>query len=97
MEIPSNLPCFEEIGINQGVTTIFQILKDGGMHVLPIHAEAEGGIWSRHFIELLEIIRNTDYRILPLSEIKELLKCKTLQVRKYRMELLPGRSAPCAV
>lgn len=97
MEIPSDLPCFEEIGVDQGVTTIIQILKDGGMHVLPIHAEAEGGIWSRYFIELLEKIKNTDYRILPLSEIKELLKCKTLQVRKYQMQLLPGRSAPCAV
>ncbi|MBN2570450.1 MAG: polysaccharide deacetylase family protein [Deltaproteobacteria bacterium] len=97
MEIPSDLPCLEEIGVDQGVTTIFQILKDGGMHVLPIHAEVEGGIWSRHFIELLEKIKNTDYRILPLSEIKELLKCKTLPVRKYRMRLLPGRAAPCAV
>ena len=97
MEIPSNLPCFEEIGVNRGVSTILQILKDGGTHILPVHAEAEGGIWDKYFIELCEGVRRTDFEILPLSKIQALLKSEPLPVRKYRLELLPGRSAPCAV
>jgi undecaprenyl phosphate-alpha-L-ara4FN deformylase len=96
MEIPSDLPCFEEIGAPQGVSRILQILNNGGIHILPVHAEVEGGIWGRHFIELCEKLRSSDIRILPLSEIQTLLESEVLPVRKYRMELLPGRSSPCA-
>jgi peptidoglycan/xylan/chitin deacetylase (PgdA/CDA1 family) len=97
MEIPSDLPCFEEIGVQQGVPRILQILKGGGIHVLPIHAEVEGGIWSKYFIELCKKVRNTNFQILPLSKIWALLESEALPVRKYQMELLPGRSSPCAV
>lgn len=96
MEIPSDLPCFEEIGAPQGVSRILQILNNGGIHILPVHAEVEGGIWGRHFIKLCEKLRSSDIRILPLSEIRTLLESEVLPVRKYRMELLPGRSSPCA-
>jgi len=97
MEIPSDLPCLEEVGVPQGVSRILQTLKDGGIHVLPVHAEVEGGIWDKHFIELCENVRHMNFQILPLSEIKAHLESQALPVRKYRMELLPGRSAPCAV
>jgi peptidoglycan/xylan/chitin deacetylase (PgdA/CDA1 family) len=97
MEIPSDLPCLEETGATQGVPKILQILKGGGIHVLPVHAEAEGGIWDRHFIELCEKVRGMGIEVLLLSEIGTLLKSESLPVRKYRMELLPGRSSPCAV
>lgn len=97
MEVPSDLPCFEEIGVEQGGARILQLLKEGETHVLPVHAEAEGGIWATHFIELLEKIRKTEYQILPLSKIRERLLSQPLTVRKYRVERLPGRSAPCAV
>ncbi len=97
MEIPSDLPCLEEIGVPQGVSRVLQILKDGGLHVLPVHAEVEGGAWSKYFVEICEAVRSMDLEILPLSKIGELLLPKNLPVRKHRLELLPGRSAPCAV
>jgi peptidoglycan/xylan/chitin deacetylase (PgdA/CDA1 family) len=97
VEIPSNLPCFEETGPEPGVPKILALLKEGGLHVLPVHAEAEGGIWSRYFIDLLEKTASTDCTILPLGEIRKRLSVETLPVRKHRMALLPGRSAPCAV
>lgn len=97
MEIPSDLPCFEEIGFGQGISRILDVLKDGGMHVLPVHAEVEGGIGDRVFVELLEKVCQMDYQILTLSQMKERLQPEALPVRKYRMQLLPGRSAPCAV
>jgi len=97
MEIPSDLPCLEEIGVPQGVSRILQILKDGGIHVLPVHAEVEGGVWSKYFVEICEAIRGMDLEVLPLSKIRDCVGSENLPVRKYRMELLPGRSAPCAV
>ena len=97
MEIPSDLPCPEEIGFHQCVSKIFTILGEGGMHVLPVHAEVEGGIGSQSFIDLLEKISKLDYQFLLLSQMRELLEPETLLMRKYRMELLPGRSVPCAV
>lgn len=97
MEIPSDLPCFEEIGVDRAVKQLGAILKTGGVHVLPVHAEAEGGIWDGYFIELLRDVQTLDYRIVPLSEIRNELLSRSLPVRKYRLELLPGRSVPCAV
>lgn len=97
MEVPSDLPCLEEIGIKNGVSMILHILEDGGTHVLPVHAEVEGGIWNRYLIDLLEEVRSMDYEVVPLSRIRDLFQQKTLPVRRYRMELLPGRSVPCAV
>jgi hypothetical protein len=97
MEIPSDLPCLEEIGIEDGVSKILDLLRGGGMHVLPVHAEVEGGVWNRYFIELLETVSGMDYRVVPLSKIWDVLQRETLPVSKYRMELLPGRSVPCAV
>jgi peptidoglycan/xylan/chitin deacetylase (PgdA/CDA1 family) len=97
IEIPSDLPCFEEVGVPQGVSKILRILGNGGLHILPVHAEVEGGIWCKYFIELCEKIQRMDFQILPLSKIQALLESETLPVRKYHIELLPGRSSPCAV
>lgn len=47
MEIPSDLPCFEEIDAEKGVSIITDLIKDGLIHVLPVHAEVEGGNISR--------------------------------------------------
>ena len=97
MEIPSDLPCFEEIGVTRGGAEILRILEEGGLHVLPVHAEVEGGIWDKYFVELCERALNMGFEIHPLSKIKSLLVSESLPVRKYRLELLPGRSSPCAV
>jgi undecaprenyl phosphate-alpha-L-ara4FN deformylase len=96
-EIPSDLPCFEETGVVQGKAKIASIMDKGGVHVLPVHAEAEGGIWAGHFIELLDILKSMGCRFKTLSQIMEALPISGLETRKFRMELLPGRSVPCAV
>jgi undecaprenyl phosphate-alpha-L-ara4FN deformylase len=97
MEIPSDLPCLEEIGVENGVSEILHLLQDGGMHVLPVHAEVEGGIWNAHFADLCEKVSLMNFQIVPLSKIKEVLQSESLPVRKFRMELIHGRSVPCAV
>jgi undecaprenyl phosphate-alpha-L-ara4FN deformylase len=97
LEIPSDLSCFEEIDAQNVVSIITALLKDGGIHVLPVHAEVEGGIFQNQFGELLEKALNMGMEIMPLNKIKEKLDTKTLPRRKYKMELLPGRHSPCAI
>jgi undecaprenyl phosphate-alpha-L-ara4FN deformylase len=97
LEIPSDLPCFEEIETEKGVSIISELIKDGGIHVLPVHAEVEGGIFQNQFRELLEKAINMNMEVVPLNAIKDKIDVKTLPARKYKMELLPGRHSPCAV
>jgi len=97
LEIPSDLPCFEEIDAQKGVAIISDLLKDGKTHVLPVHAEVEGGIFQNQFRELLEKALNMNIEVVPLKEIKKKLDIQTLARRKYQIELLLGRHSPCAV
>jgi len=97
LEIPSDLPCFEEIDAQKGVSIIGELINDGGMHVLPVHAEVEGGIFQNKFRELLEKAFSMNMEIVPLKAIKDNLAIKTLPARKYKMELLSGRHSSCAV
>jgi len=97
LEIPSDLPCFEEVDAQKGVLIISEFLKDDKTHVLPVHAEVEGGIFQNKFRELLEKALSQNIEIVPLKTIKNKLDSKTLPVRKYKMELLPGRHSSCAV
>jgi len=96
-EIPSDLRCFEEVDREGAVENILGPLADGNLHVLPVHAEVEGGIYQNHFKMLIESIHAMDYRTATLCEIREMLPLGKLPVRKFRMELLPGRAVPCAV
>jgi undecaprenyl phosphate-alpha-L-ara4FN deformylase len=97
IEIPSDLPCFEETGIKDGEQTILADLASGGIHVLPVHAEMEGGIGAEPFIRLLRAVKKSVCTVLPLGEIVPLLQRKKLISRRFRLELLPGRAVPCAV
>jgi len=97
IEIPSDLPCFEETGVADGRRMILDDLASDGTHVLPLHAEVEGGIMRGDFIQLIRAIKELGCRIMPLSEIHSKLDRSSLVTRKYRMERLSGRSVPCAV
>jgi len=97
LEIPSDLPCFEEVGFARGISLVETTLEDGDIHVLPVHAEVEGGMGEQPFVKLIHTVKSMGYHISPLAEIKTILKGEDLTVRKYRMALLPGRSVPCAV
>ena len=91
------MPCFEEMDSKIGLSIIEGLIKDGVTHVLPVHAEVEGGIFQNQFRELLKDAMNMGVEIVPLNKIKENLGIKNLPTRKYKMELLPGRHSACAV
>ena len=97
VEIPSDLPCFEETGIKEGERKILAGLAEGGIHVLPVHAEVEGGRMSENFVRLIHAAKKLDYRLLPLCDIYPILDRKNLITRRFRLQLLSGRSVPCAV
>jgi undecaprenyl phosphate-alpha-L-ara4FN deformylase len=97
IEIPSDLPCFEETGIEEGERKILARLAEGGIHVLPVHAEVEGGLMSENFVRLIQAAKKLDYRLLPLGNLLSLLDRESLVTRRFRLQLLAGRSVPCAV
>ena len=48
VEVPSDLPCLEEVGGPGNVKRILSALSKEGLHVLPVHAEVEGEIGRAH-------------------------------------------------
>lgn len=97
MEIPSDLPCLEETGVGDGERRIIADLEAGGIHVLPVHAEMEGGIGAEAFVRLIQAVRKSGYTFLLLDEIRKILEKRELVSRRFEMKLLPGRAVPCAV
>ena len=97
LEIPSDLPCFEELAAQRGVSIISDLIKDGHIHVLPVHAEVEGGIFNDKFKELLKNALAAGNAIAPLRDIKSMLVLQDIPMRKYKMEKLTGRHSASAV
>ena len=96
-EIPSDLPCMEEVGGRKGVGVVVGVLSGGGTHVYPVHAEVEGGILQDAFIAIIRGALEQGYRIVPLSEIVRGLDIAELPQRTFRTSLLRGRAFPCAI
>ncbi|MGZ8429305.1 MAG: polysaccharide deacetylase family protein [Candidatus Deferrimicrobiaceae bacterium] len=96
-EVPSDLPCLEEMGGRKGVRTIVDALSGGGLHVYPVHAEVEGGILRDAFVAILRGAMEQGYRVVTLSRIAGSLPKGKLPERPFRTALLRGRAVPCAV
>jgi undecaprenyl phosphate-alpha-L-ara4FN deformylase len=97
LEIPSDLPCFEELDPEKDVEIICNLIHDGGTHVLPVHAEVEGGIFEEKFKKVLSAAFASGMQMVPLNDIRSGLDIGSLPVRKHRMSLLPGRASSTAV
>lgn len=97
LEIPSDLPCFEELDPQNDVAIIQSLMRDGGNHVLPVHAEVEGGIFEEKFKEILNNALTTGIKIVGLGDMKSDLDVYNLPKRNFKMELLSGRHSLCAV
>ena len=52
---------------------------------------------SENFVRLIHAVKKLDHRLLPLSDILPLLDRESLVTRRFRLQLLSGRSVPCAV
>ncbi|MCF8054660.1 MAG: polysaccharide deacetylase family protein [Deltaproteobacteria bacterium] len=96
VEIPSDLPCFEEVGLKDGAHKILRLLNDERTHIFPVHAEVEGGVGEEEFRKFLQGALQKGFAITTVDEIFSTLG-KSLPLRDFRMELLAGRAFPCAV
>lgn len=96
-EIPSDLPCLEETGGEKGIGSILDALRPAGIHVLPVHAEVEGGIFRDTFGRILRQVLASGVSVVPLSRIASAAGSRSLPERRFRTALLPGRAFPCAV
>ncbi len=97
IEIPSNLPCIEEVGV-EGVYAALHENADGSIpQILPVHAEVEGLVYTTEFREILNKSINKGYRILRLDELSSRITRESLPVRGLRMGRIPGRAFKCAI
>lgn len=97
LEIPSDLPCFEELDAQNGVSVLRKLSSDGQSHVLPVHAEVEGGIYEDKFKDLLKNVLTDGLDVVKLIDLHKDLINESVPVRKHKMALLAGRHSPCAV
>ena len=97
LEIPSDLPCFEELDPREDISIISRLMKKEGIHVLPVHAEVEGGIFEAKFRRLLQEVLTEGLKVARLQDIKNVMDGGRLERRSHTMLLLPGRHSACAV
>lgn len=97
LEVPSNLPCIEEVGVEGVTTSIKEKAESPVPQVLPVHAEVEGMVYQGQFRDMLESALSLGFNIRPLQEIASDLEKGKLPVRSLTMGLIPGRAFKCAV
>ena len=97
LEIPSNLPCIEEVGLN-GVLDAIKTNADQTIpQVLPVHTEIEGRGCRREFEQILDTIDVLGYQVIKISDMARCLDPSHLEIRALREGFLPGRAFKCAV
>jgi len=97
LEIPSNLPCIEEVGVQDVTASIKEKAGSPVPQVLPVHAEVEGMVYQRQFRDMLESALSLGFTIRPLQHIASDLEKGRLPIRPLTMGLIPGRAFRCAV
>jgi undecaprenyl phosphate-alpha-L-ara4FN deformylase len=97
LEIPSNIPCIEEVG-TEGVLSALE--KNAGSsvpQVLPVHTEIEGGAFKADFERILDTAAALGYNIRKLCDIADGIDRSQLEIRPLRKALLTGRAFECSV
>lgn len=101
LQIPVTLPTYDEIcgrgGVTDGNYNDCQIglLREDGVNVLTVHAEAEGGRCAGMFDEYLGRVKALGYEVVPLGEVAR--RCKDAPEGRVVAEEFPGREGWLAV
>lgn len=97
LEIPSNLPCIEEVGVD-GVLAALKRRADIPIpQVLPVHTEIEGHGYRREFEGILDTALQLGYIIKTVGEIAHTIDRTNLETRGLREGILPGRAFQCSL
>ncbi len=97
LEVPSNIPCIEEVG-TEGVLSALE--KNAGSsvpQVLPVHTEIEGGAFKSDFEHILDKAAALGYNIRKLCDIADEIDRSQLDIRPLRKALIAGRAFACSV
>lgn len=97
LEIPSNLPCIEEVGVDGVLLALERNAQSPVPQVLPVHAEVEGSVYEQAFVRILERALSLEYVVKSLAEIASHMDTATLIVRNLRKGFVPGRAFKCSV
>ncbi|MEN6473459.1 MAG: polysaccharide deacetylase family protein [Syntrophaceae bacterium] len=97
LEIPSNLPCIEEVGVAGVLQALERNARNPVPQVLPVHVEIEGHTHKSEFEHILDTIASLEYRVMTVAEIAHTIDRNRLETRGLREGLLPGRAFKCAV
>lgn len=97
LEIPSNLPCIEEVGTEGVLRALDENAGSSVPKVLPVHTEIEGGAFKADFERILDKATTLGYSIRKLCDIAESINRSELEIRPLRKALLSGRAFACSV
>ena len=97
LEIPSNLPCIEEVGITGVLTALEKNAGSPVVQVLPVHAEVEGGSYAEAFGQILVRARSCGYTFKKCIDAAGAIDLATTECRGLRQGMIPGRAFACTV
>jgi undecaprenyl phosphate-alpha-L-ara4FN deformylase len=97
IEVPSNLPCIEEVGTDGVLHALEAKAQSLVPQVLPVHTEVEGGRFDRDFEIILEKAASLGYAFKRVGDIAAGLDERTLPVRGLRKGWVHNRAFKCAV
>ena len=101
LQIPVTLPTYDEAVGRGGVTDAnynehqLSLLREEGLNVLTIHAEAEGGRCAEMFDAYLGEVLRRGYRVITLGEAAA--ECADAPEGTIRLQPFPGREGVLAV
>ncbi len=97
LEIPSNLPCIEEAGVAGVLAELEKNAASSIIQVLPVHAEVEGGVYSKAFENILNRALSLGYKVNRMSDVASDLDKSGLESRPIKQGIVAGRAFKCAV
>jgi undecaprenyl phosphate-alpha-L-ara4FN deformylase len=97
VEVPSNLPCIEEVGTEGVLDAMEKNARSTVPQVLPVHTEVEGNWHDRDFETILDKAASLGYVFSRLDDIAAGLDRGTLPVRGLKMGWVHNRAFKCAV
>jgi len=97
LEIPSNLPCIEEVGVGGVLEALKENAASQTVQVLPVHAEVEGGAYQEAFDQMLNSALVHNYRIITCIDAARDIDQSGLELRALKRGMIPGRAFACAV
>ncbi len=97
LEVPSNLPCIEEVGVDGVMEALGERSREIIPQVLPVHAEVEGTVYEKDFERIVTRALSLGYEVRTLGDIAARLDTTLLARRPLRRDYIHGRAFRCAV